>query len=429
MHGAILCMCSLAGLYRHEHIRACMHQALARNVREENCSHPGDVDDGLVHISCQISESSLPEWTPRNFAGMGWLDGAFCAKGAKVLQDVSMYQCTEMAAEHSQPPKYQMTWSSMHIDSAKFQAWTDKNAFQALLQGCGPSFKSNPKLLVHPQTLEASEFYAGGFDVSRYHGQLSVTEPIELKQGKYYFQHGMFTRSMCAISHIVGTSSCGKTAVHVHGNMAETCVEGALKLGCLRISYFKSAATHVSVLAAKVGNSFKAWEVTESWSCKPGNRRMDLFEEGARSAEELVSKAMNIKRLWSWCGRTIFFMSTILGIHMFLSPIRELAHLARRPRVWFLWLPFSGLYLRFFGNVASGCTDRAIGFLAFSAGSSLALMAFSASWFLLRPAYCLPAILFSIVLLFFTVNRMVLAQRASIRRAEALQQLIDSKEA
>lgn len=150
----------------------------------------------LVHSTCPVADVSLPTWTPKDFEGAAWLDGAFTTRAIKVRQHVSMLQCKE--TRHSRTEKgennedvtvdswtYESTWTFEHIDSSSFEAWTNSGARQALEEGCGQGFQENPRFPMRSQYLAAATLVAGAFDVTRHLSQVSANAPVPLEQGQY----------------------------------------------------------------------------------------------------------------------------------------------------------------------------------------------------------------------------------------------------
>mmetsp|Transcript_73483 Transcript_73483/g.132331 ORF Transcript_73483/g.132331 Transcript_73483/m.132331 type:complete len:514 (+) Transcript_73483:70-1611(+) len=439
---------SLALVAHNEMSAVCVARALssARGL-QEGVSCNGDGVQGLtgpIHVACPIAESSLMLRTPSDF-GADWLEGAFSAKAVKVKQKVSMLQCVEKkrTEERKQGDKiqkidtwtYQTEWMPNAVESSTFKAWSNQNAREAMRSGCGRNFERNPSLPLSSQELSAGSLLAGAFDLSRFLPQVTAVEPIALRQGKY-----RLPSSIAPSTHRRGTggtkrrlakdgqsytreefldhygqrkgedewregavpdssSSESPQSVAVKGNTAHTCPL-AEEIGCLRVSYWHSSATHVSHLGAvasgrsSLGLKTRAWTAPPSWLCNGGSSsQVDIFSTGWLEAEELVSSAEDANTAFTWMLRLLGIVLAVVGIMMFLNPLQTLANLVDDFFDWFQFIPIAGWLLGYLGDAVAGAVGCAVFAISVGIGLPSALLVLSISWCVMRPMLGIPMVL------------------------------------
>eukprot|EP00435_Cladocopium_sp_Y103_P023791 s1838_g5.t2 len=306
---------------------------------------------------------------------------------------------------------YDLQWRSSPVDATTFRAWSVSAAKEALRDGCGAGFRSNPNFKLSSQTLTAPSLISGVFDLTRFLKQLDATEAIPLKGGRGmgaprrtakdgqpytweefedYYQDSAWREWRAAAE--------AEPDGFLEGNVLHTC--NYEKLGCLRISYFKSSATHGSYVGSqRPGRSpvrTLPWKAPPSWMCKATD--VDLFsgKEYLQSAEDLLREAERSNRAMTWLCRLLGALATVLGIWMFLSPIHTLVEIVEQFFHWFRVLPLLGDALGFLGSVVSGAVGCALLALALSLGLPSAMLVVSVSWCVMRPILGIPMLLCSL---------------------------------
>merc|ERR1711879_692669 len=74
-------------------------------------------------------------------------------------------------------------------------------------------------------------------------------------------------------------------------NMVYTCTPGARKLGCLRVSYRQSTASHISYIGSLLPDgSANSWAASRSWICQGTGApsHISLFAAGSFTAAEML---------------------------------------------------------------------------------------------------------------------------------------------
>lgn len=423
--GVVMYWGSLALLAVNEQRTVCTQRAFisAANVYEEvSCdgrAGGADLRNSAIFFSCPFAEESLVSRGPNDFGAKDFLGEAFRVKAVKVRQDVQMLQCVETKTTEQRKEgdrtiqvdrySYDLQWRSGPVDATSFRAWSSNAARDALRDGCGAGFHSNPNFKLSSQTLMAPSLISGVFDLTRFLSQLDVSEAIPLKGGmgaprrtakdgqpytweefEDYYQDSAWREWRAAAE--------AEPDGFLEGNVLHTC--NYEKLGCLRISYFKSSATHGSYLGSqRLGRSpvrTLPWKAPPSWMCKATD--VDLFsgKEYLQSAEDLLREAERSNRAMTWLCRLLGAVAAVLGIWMFLSPIHSLVEIVEQFFHWFRVLPLLGDALGFLGSVVSGAVGCALLALALSLGLPSAMLVVSVSWCVMRPILGIPMLLCSL---------------------------------
>ena len=239
--------------------------------------------DMVVYMSCDIHPESLQVFTPASFGANGLQDG-ISFKAASGKQKAEMYQCVESSRTETTNNgdkvriySYEMQWLSHHVDSSQFAF--NGQAQHARQQGC-PYFgqMGNPPWPhdVPPSSSEnyAQQIAAGPLNIGHslikgnaYSSGLQPTQRVNLQPfaGRFrpfnqlppYPQPNGFA-----------SVSTQNTAITPDGMYIATCPHtGGNAIGCMRISYFQSAARAVSVLSGVQGGYTRPIQVPSSWGC------------------------------------------------------------------------------------------------------------------------------------------------------------------
>ncbi|CAJ1355513.1 unnamed protein product [Effrenium voratum] len=438
--GSLCCSClgvflyfgALALLAYNEQSTVCAAKALLelRDAYEEvDCSGESARKEGAIHISCPLVEDSLVSWTPQDF-GDHLLQGAFEVQAAKMRQEVQMLQCVE--TKHSETRKqhdktvkvesytYALEWRGSWVDSSSFRAFSGpQEAKDALWRGCG-NFRGNPRpqMPVGSRTLTAPQLRLGAFDVTRFLGDISTKTPVRLtqtgarrvaKDGKAYtwreFEDYYGSRAESEWNQ-------ARTQVQLRGNTAQTCEEE--ELGCLRISYFQSSATHGSHIGKLSGRAnglvkTRSWRASASWLCS--NVPLDLFAEGVHTAEELIEAEEQTNTAKTWALRALGAVLAVLGVFMFLNPLQTLAELVNDFFQWFRSVPLLGSALLFLGDCVGAFVGCGLALVALAVGAPSALLVISLSWCVMRPLLGIPLAFLSAAALSWGVRSLLRAPK------------------
>jgi hypothetical protein len=451
--GLFLYFGALAGIAMNEVGTVCVSKALefARQTYDVvDCNyHPKDKEPDyfrgeLAYFSCPLGESSLEKFTPHNFKGARWLDGAFEEKAVKMRQEVSMYQCIEHKHEKTEKVsdketrtvvtwEYRLEWSGSEVNSNNFKAWDNNEALRALERGCGRNFKRNPPMdMMQSETLSSGFMVAGGFDLTRLLDKVSVKEPVTIKQHPSGSYSAPLTTGNSKRLARDGQAYTRREFIEYYGeeqgvkawetarpegggkakvglNTVQTCVQP--EVGCLKLAYFKSSIRHISHMAKLDAwlSLTKPWRAPSSWMCSSssGSNSVDLFEEYAVSADELVDSAQSSNTAMTWLFRLCGFIAVVVGVYCFLQPIQAVADMVDKFLDWFKFIPILGWGLDFLGDVVSGAVGFAIVLISFGIGAPSAIAVLSVSWLVMRPVIGVPMLLGSFMFFAWTVKQML----------------------
>lgn len=404
----------LYGIAINEQRNVCTQRALSAALKEVvhlDCNGYLHPEPGKPsHVSCPLTEASLPKWTPRAFSDADWLNGAFELNAVKVRQAVSMFQCGE--TEHSRTEKqgdkevkktswtYSMQWHENYVDSGKFKAWSVAAAKDALYNGCGRSFKGNPSFPMSSGERAARRMMAGEYDLTKYQKQVYASSSISLDGSRYYTVPRSFPAG-------------GRNYASVSGNTVDTC-GGAPEIGCVRIQYFQSTATEASFLGTMTHYSPSAWKAPASWMCSTEYQSalVELFGEGEQSASALVNSAEFGNKLMTWGLRIGLTILVVMSIRWFFEPIQTIANLIDSGLDWFKFIPLLGWGFDWLGNVVRGAVGFAITLISLGIGIPSSLFVLALAWVVMRPWFGIPLFIGAALLLGYTIKHMI--ERAKV---------------
>lgn len=425
MSGFILFFVALYGIAANEQRNVCRQKALSaaiNDVVEADCTgYLLPEANSPAHIACELTEESLPTWTPGTFGDAKWLDGGFSTRAVKISQDVSMFQCDE--THHSRKEKrgeqevtieswtYEKKWHSFPINSANFKAWRNRQAEEALKNGCGSDFHGNPGFPMKSQKKNAGVMMAGEHDLKKYQDRVSCHTPVKLNSST--IQRTTVPKSFAANP---GGSP------EIRGNTIHTCLAGSPQLGCLRIEYHQSAATEVSFLGRlQPGVAATAWTAPPSWMCKStfGSAKIELFSEGHYSASSLVGSSRSENAIATWVCRIFLIIASVACVRLFFEPMQTIANLVDRFFDKFNSIPLLGRFTDFFGNVVAGATNIVIWLLSCGIGLTWSLFVLAVAWVTMRPWIGLPLLIGAVALMVYTVKNLIeYAKEGAAKRKE-----------
>jgi len=129
------------------------------------------------------------------------------------------------------------------------------------------------------------------------------------------------------------------------------------KVGDIRVSETAVYPQDVSVIARQSGDSLQAYMA-------PAGQAVILLAMGQISPQEMIRNAATENRIIMWLLRLASLILLIIGLALMMNPIAVLAD----------FIPFFGSLVRF-----------GTGFIAFTLGLCLWLIAISIAWFAVRP--------------------------------------------
>mmetsp|Transcript_16690 Transcript_16690/g.29203 ORF Transcript_16690/g.29203 Transcript_16690/m.29203 type:complete len:505 (+) Transcript_16690:46-1560(+) len=451
--GVLVYFSSLALVAYNEKSTVCVQRSLdfaSRQYEEASCDGSwSSSSDNPTYLSCPLSEASLPAWSPSDF-GAHWLKDAFKTTAAKISQKVETLQCVE--EKHSRSEKqgdkkvnidswtYKMSWKEQRIDSAKFKAWSINAARDALHAGCGRSFSANPISPLQSKDLSTQSLVAGSFDLSRHLSKVATDEPLLLQQGSYSLPTGMggstdrsperrlakdgnsYTKAEFYDYYGEGRgeaewqagapdSAYASPVANIQGSTVNTCKAGSEDIGCMRVSYHKSSATHASYMGKITGSGpprqTRPWIPPATWLCGTGSSEVDLFHASAVSANHLIDMAASSNNVSTWVLRILGIVLAVVGVMLFLNPLQAVADLVDEFFDWFRFIPVAGWMLDKLGDAVAGAVGCAIFTVSFFLGTSSALLILSITWCVMRPLLGIPILLISIAGFLYSVKYLV----------------------
>eukprot|EP00747_Dinoflagellata_sp_TGD_P113282 gnl/TRDRNA2_/TRDRNA2_171670_c0_seq3.p1 gnl/TRDRNA2_/TRDRNA2_171670_c0~~gnl/TRDRNA2_/TRDRNA2_171670_c0_seq3.p1 ORF type:complete len:477 (-),score=94.13 gnl/TRDRNA2_/TRDRNA2_171670_c0_seq3:278-1708(-) len=356
------------------------------NAKEVGCEVAKEEE--LAFYSCPLEEDSLKNFTPSVWDSPGGNDwgAAITFKSTAAKQENEVYQCIEHKETVEKDEKkytkysYSMEWRS---DIAAYSTYTSHASLSKIQQGCrgftgiAPSL---PKpLAVNPGEEYAGEVKAGAhtinkhlmsmFPLDTYHDLSSVAADFGLTTNATEFAITELTPSKLTVC--AGPSGQPNTALC-------TCI-GAPELGCVRISWKKSAATFATVIAKEDAAGSQDAEIPSSWMCSASKyaRLFDAELTMEKAIETLHSENSNIV----WLLRIIGLLGAWGAVYCCLAPIATAADLVGD---CLDMIPCIGGYLEDF---VEGVVDTILCFISCSFGCSCALFVMAVVWFVMRPLY------------------------------------------
>lgn len=152
--------------------------------------------------------------------------------------------------------------------------------------------------------------------------------------------------------------------------------ERSPQTGDVRITLSAIYPDTVSIIAQQNGNTLQPYQA-------PAGLAVSLLEMGQVSPEEMIHNVQVYHRLITWLLRFTSLILMMIGFALLLGPLTVLADV----------LPFMG-----------SLVGVGVGFLAFTLGLCIWLLAFSLAWFVVRPFMSLALILFALVVTFFILR-------------------------
>lgn len=455
LFGLALFFASLVGTAHNERSTVCVARSLHAARKEHHavgCDGTGEDADRPIFFSCAIEDKSFSKMTPRDF-GADFLEGGFEVTAVKVRQRVEMLQCEERketserkgrngVKEKTERFTYNTKWSEQPVNSERFKGWNNRDAGSAMESGCGADFRGNPDFALKSASLTSGVLSAGGRDLSRHLSSLSATVPLNVRPGSYSLPAGggaggagrgprsgakrriardgqQYTRQEFSDYYgqergldmwdeaREGESGHSGQEARVQGNLVQTC---ASQIGCLKISYYRSDAAHVSHLAAfdsHEGETY-AWTAPASFLCstRGSSNQVDLFREGRMSAEELVSSAEDSNTTMTWLLRLLCMCLAAAGVGCFLQPLQTLANYVDQCLDWFQAIPLLGPLLDFLGDMVAGAVSMTIVIISFGVAVPCTMAVIAIFWMLMRPLVAIPLLVACYAIMRSTIRLM-----------------------
>jgi len=288
--------------------------------------------------------------------------------------------------------KYHMGWSSVHYDSHEFKG-TPENIKKA---GCddfviGNRVNHNPKVpdrgdgkpmelgrqMVFTTAIEASGFVFNDEDELK---KLKADEKISMSKFKSGFTLSDTTDNI--------VNAIDKNTVTVHDDSPfyiSTCKKD--RLGCVRISYNKSSATHISVIGfTGASGVMEPWNVKKQTAEYPMQSSYDcevtpfirmLPEELTKS--EMIAHLRGENFLQTWGLRVGGMIAAWFGCYCLFDPF---ASYSDRMAEFLAWIPVFGPA---FGKSVEGIVEMFVCLVTCSLGMGCGMMSAGLVWAGLRP--------------------------------------------
>jgi len=293
--------------------------------------------------------------------------------------------------------QYRMEWSDVHYKSEEYKD-TPENIVNS---GC-PDFiyrgivNHNPSppdrgdgspVEIGRQKVTATSVVAGGYTLSEEKElhKLTAEELVSLKP----FSDKFSLRS--GVDQVISSINTNTVGVHEQTpHFLSSCRSD--HLGCIRISYSKSDATHMSVLALTEGAGIlKPQPVDSSWGCAASSFIRMFPEE--MSKDDMIAKLKDEQHASTWIFRIAGLIAAMCGLYCCFQPV---AHAADVMGDVLSYIPIFGQLME---NVLEGIVDTALLLISCSFGLSCGLLVIATVWLAMRPMVGGPLLLAVLVLM------------------------------
>lgn len=196
----------------------------------------------------------------------------------------------------------------------------------------------------------------------------------------------------------------------VVGDSVYTCEPSSPEVGCLRVSYKQSTATHASYIGQVFPDGrTRAWHAPHSWMCsgRGSSSAVDLFFPRALEAQEMIDLGQPSNSTTAWIFRISGVAAAVIGIICLLQPLQAAADLVSYLTSFLGPIPLIGPLVEFLGDAVSGMVGCAIMLVSCGIGvpSALAVLAFFAA--LMRPLLGVPLLIGCAAVLVFTFQKLM----------------------
>jgi len=286
-----------------------------------------DASEQFAFLSCPVVESSLKSFTPSDFNdGAPSLDLPVSFKSAASAQMVEMFQCVEECKETTRKNgagqnvkvrrcSYKMGWSGSRVDSSNFHQDPDRACPDMGAAGGNPQAPSDISM-----GLSATK-YAEMLQVGNHDHPITLNQelierltpgtPVEL--GKYASDFSG-PPSGHAWERPLKISS---SSLVVSGSYLKTCSTDAL--GCVRISYRKSAPSDLSVFTRVLSGGKTAPEpIPGGWACS--GKSWQTMREGHLDKAEMVEMLHAENTMMTWVIRVAGVLLAWWAVYCCFTP-------------------------------------------------------------------------------------------------------------
>jgi len=293
--------------------------------------------------------------------------------------------------------QYRMEWSDVHYKSQEY-----KETPEFIVNSGCPDFiyrgivNHNPSppdrgdgspVEIGRQKVTATSVVAGGYTLSEEKElhQLTAEESVSMKPFADQFS---LSGGVDQIINSINTNTVGVHEETPH--FLSSCRSD--KLGCIRISYSKSDATHMSVLALTEGAGIlKPQPVDSSWGCA-ATSFIRMFPE-EMSKDDMIARLKDEQHATTWGFRIAGLIAAMCGLYCCFQPV---AHAADVMGDVLSYIPIIGQLME---NVLEGVVDMALLIISCSFGLSCGLLVIAIVWLAMRPVVGGPLLLGVLVLM------------------------------
>lgn len=293
--------------------------------------------------------------------------------------------------------KYRMGWSDVYYNSAEFKA----TPYNIAAAGCpdylykgkvNPNPKAPDRGDGHPVELGTQHIIA----TSVIAGAYTFSDEDQLKKLKAE-ERVPLTPFMSKFTLPVGTdnivTAISKHTVAVHSkqpNYLATCKSD--RLGCVRISYNKSAATHISAIGL-VGASgvMTPQNIAKTWGC-PTTDFIRMYPR-EMTKEEMIAEMRKENHAQTWVLRLVGLLAAWFGLYCCFDPI---ATAANKMADVLSYIPCFGEML---SSALEGIVEMFLCIISCGFGMSFGLFVIAVVWLGMRPMIGGPLMAASLTLL------------------------------
>lgn len=360
------------------------------NAETFECSNAEEALEKDAYFHCPLDATTFDQWYPASFnsgAMSGDIERALTFFSPVARQEVAMWQCRENKETKTENDKtvtiytYDQVWHSARIPSENFA--TSSAAIQNRQRGC-PNFDSsggNPQWPTNLQqdTMEETQIgdpvKAGTFTVSK--------DLMEYLRADIVVALAQFASNFSDVSGIGNQykPTLETTNSAIAGNQIVTCNPAqAPAYGCIKVNYYKSSATFVSVLAAiGSGGVTQPMKVSGSWGCSAGE--FQRLEAKDVSLEDMIGNANDENKTTTWMLRIGGVLAAWLSVFCCLQPIAAAADIMGD---CLNMIPCCGDFLE---NMLEGVVTTVLCFVSCGVGCACSLFVIALTWLFMRPLY------------------------------------------
>lgn len=328
-------------------------QSLSGTAMTAECGKP-PAADSTFFFSCPYDTNSFPEWQLSNFTdgnnNTNFNGGEFKWQSVAAKVDYQVQQCTETSTNKKVNGKNVKTYKHKveFVPAGSFEkpSQCSKATTTCGAQACAsftPSFSD--------EIMYAAQVQAGAY---------TLTEDL-LKFGLDSFEP-----VPNAPQEVFPSGSCS-----------------AQKIGCEKLSFQQSTATHVSVFAKSKGSSGDLDKIAfpSAWGCSAESTWFIIQGTDKLDLQTALMTLLSQNDTQVWILRIVLTIFSILGVYFILSPI---SYAADKLGDVLNMIPCVGGYLE---DAVEGVVGAVVCGIACGVGCCCSLFVISIFWLLLRPLY------------------------------------------